>query len=76
MIPRCVKATKRYIEKSKDRKNGTVRGCAGTANPRGTRKPENPLKGIRNPIPRNPDNPLKGIRDHYQMESGASGREG
>ena len=39
---------------------------AGTTNPRGTRKPDNPLKGIRNPIPRDPDNPLKGIRDLVQ----------
>ena len=36
---------------------------AGTNNPRGTRKPDNPLKGIRNPIIQNPDNTLKGIRD-------------
>ena len=34
---------------------------AGTTNPWVTRKPDNPLKGIRNPIPRKPDNPLKGI---------------
>ena len=35
---------------------------AGTTNPGGTRKPDNPLKGIQNPIPQNPDNPHKGIR--------------
>ena len=36
---------------------------AGTINPGGTRKPENPLKGILNPITWNLDNPLKGIWD-------------
>ena len=36
---------------------------SGTTNPRGTRKPDNPLKEIRNKIPRNPDNPLQGIRN-------------
>ena len=30
-------------------------------NPGGTRKMDNPLKGIRNPITWNPDNPLNGI---------------
>ena len=54
------------IENSKDRRNGTGRGCAETTNPGGTRKPDNPLKGIQNPIPWNPDNPLKGIRDQLQ----------
>ena len=39
---------------------------AGTANPGGTRKPDNPLKGTQNPIPRNLDNPLRGIRDLVQ----------
>ena len=39
---------------------------AGTNNPGGIRKPDNPFKGIRNPIPWNPDNPLKGIRDLLQ----------
>ena len=63
MRPRYVKATKKYIEISKDRRTGTGRGCAGNNNPGVTRKPDNPLKGIRDPIPRNPDNPLKGIRD-------------
>ena len=32
---------------------------SGTTNPGGNRKPDNPLKGIRDPIPRNPDNPHK-----------------
>ena len=41
--------------------------------PRGTRKPDNPLKGIRNPITWNPDNPLNGIKDLLQMEPGTSG---
>ena len=41
---------------------------AGTTNPRGTRKQDNPLEGIRIPIPRNPDNPLKGIR--YLVHNG------
>ena len=40
--------------------------CAGTTNPGGTRKPDNPLKGIRNTIPWNPNNPIKGIRDIVQ----------
>ena len=35
----------------------------GTTNPGGTRKPDNPLKVIRNPIPQKLDNPLKRIRD-------------
>ena len=34
---------------------------AGTTNPGVTRTPDNPLKGIRNPIPQKPDNPIKGI---------------
>ena len=38
----------------------------GTTNPGVTWKPENPLKGIRNPTAWNPDNPLKGIRDLVQ----------
>ena len=39
---------------------------AGTTNRGGAQKPNNPLKGIRNPIPWNPENPLKGIRDLVQ----------
>ena len=35
----------------------------GNTNPGGTRKPDNPLKVIRNPITRNLDNPLKVIRN-------------
>ena len=65
-IPRYVKATKKYIENSKDRKTGTGRGCSGTTNPGGTRKLDNPFKGIRNPMTQNPDNPCKGIRDLVQ----------
>ena len=66
MTPRYAKATKKYIENSKDRQTGTGRGFAGTTNLGGTRKPNNPLKGIRNPIPQNPDNPLKVIQDLLQ----------
>ena len=36
---------------------------SGTNNPGGTQKPDNSLKGTRNPIPRNMDNPRKGIRE-------------
>ena len=54
------------IKKSKDQRTGTVRGCFGTTNTRVTRKPDNPPKGILNPIPQDPDNPLKGIRDMVQ----------
>ena len=59
--PSFVKATKKDIENSKDRQNGTRRGCAGTnnSNPGETRKPDNPLKGIMNTIPQEPNNPLK-----------------
>ena len=39
---------------------------SGTTNPGRTRKLDNPLKGIRYPIPRNLDNPLKGIQDLVQ----------
>ena len=63
MRPRYVKATKKYIENSKDQQTGTVRGCARTTNTGGTRKPDNPFKEIRNPIPRSPDIPLKRIWD-------------
>ena len=66
MRPRYIKATKIYIENSKYQRIRTGRGCAGTTNPGKTRKPDNPLKGIRNPIPQDPDNPLKGIRDLLQ----------
>ena len=57
---------KRDIENSEDRQTGTGRGCDVTTNPGGTRKLDNPLKGIRYPITHNPDNPLKGIRDLVQ----------
>ena len=63
MEPRYFKPTKKDIENPKDRKTGTVRGCAGTRNPGVTQKPDNPLKGIQNPVPRKIDNPLKGIRN-------------
>ena len=69
MRPRYVKSTKKYIEISKNRKNGARSGCAGTTNPRRTQKPDNTLKGILNPIPRNPDNPLKGIRYLVQIRT-------
>ena len=36
---------------------------AGNMYPGVTQKPDNSLKGIRNPIPRNPDDPLKGIQN-------------
>ena len=39
---------------------------AGNTNPGGNRKPDNTLKGIRNPIPQDPDNPLKRIQDLVQ----------
>ena len=45
---------------------------AGTTNPGGTQKPDNPLKEIRNPIPRNPDNPLKRIHNLVPKGSGSS----
>ena len=63
MRSRYLNVTKKYIDNSKERKTGTGRGCAGTTNPGGTRKPDNLLKGIWNPIPWNPDNPLRGIWD-------------
>ena len=56
-----LKPRTRDIENSKDWINGTGRGCAGTTNPRVTRKPDNASKGTRNPIPRKPDYPIKGI---------------
>ena len=61
MIPKYGKSTKKAMENSKDRQTGTRRMCAGTNNPGGTRKPDNPFKGIRNPIPRNPNNLIMGI---------------
>ena len=64
--PRYVKATKRYIEHSKDRENRTGKGCAGTTNTGETRKLDNSPKGIRNTTPQVPDNPLKGIRDLFK----------
>ena len=63
-----VKATKKYVEKSKYQRTGTGRECDGTTNPGGTEKPDNPLKGIWNPIPQDPDNPLKGIQ--YLVQNG------
>ena len=42
---------KRDIENSEDRQTGTGRGCDVTTNPGGTRKTDNLIKGIRNPIP-------------------------
>ena len=63
MRPRYLKATKKDIENSKYRQNGTGRGCSGTTNPGVTQKTDNPLEGIWNPIPWKPDNPLKEIRN-------------
>ena len=63
MRPRYVKPTEKDIESAKDYRTVTTRGCDETTNPRGTPKQDNPLKGIRDPIPRNPYNPLKGIWD-------------
>ena len=63
MRPKYVKVTKKDIKNSKDQQTGTGRGFVGTNNPGRTQKPDNPLKGIWNPIPRNPNNPLKGIRN-------------
>ena len=40
---------------------GTI--TSGTTNRKVTRKPDNPLKGIRNTIPSNPDNTIKGIQN-------------
>ena len=57
------KSNNKYIENSKDWQTETGKGCIGTTNPRGTRKPDNPLKVIRNPIPWKIDNALKGIRN-------------
>ena len=48
MRPRYLKPKKKDIEKSKYRRTGTGRGCAGTSNPGVTRKPDNPIKGIWN----------------------------
>ena len=39
---------------------------SGPTNPGGTRKPDNLLKGIRNPISWNPDKPFKEIQDLVQ----------
>ena len=49
MRPRYIKATTKYIENSKDRQNGTGKGCDGTTNTGGTRKPDNLPKGIQLP---------------------------
>ena len=62
-IPRYLKRTTKDTEKSKYRITETIRGCVGTTNTKVTRKPDNPLKGIHNPIPRKPDYPIKGIRN-------------
>ena len=61
-----IRQIKKDIENSKYQQTGTGRGCAGTNNPRGNRKADNPLKGIRNQNPGNPENPLKGIWDLVQ----------
>ena len=63
MRPRYVKAAKKDIENSKYQQTRTGRGFDEATNPGATQKPDNPLKGTRNPIPQKPDNILKGIRD-------------
>ena len=45
IIPRYIKATKKDTENSKYWQTRTRIGCAGTTNPRGTRKLDNPLEG-------------------------------
>ena len=57
------KGNKKININPKDRWTGTKRGRDGTTNPGVTRKSDNPIKGIRDPIPQNPDNPLKEIRN-------------
>ena len=59
-------SNQKYIENSNDQRTGTGRGCDVTTNPRRTQKPDNPLKGIWNPIPQDLDNPLKIIHDIVQ----------
>ena len=54
---------KKDIENSKDRRTRTRRGCAGTTNPVVTRKPDNIIQGIWNPVPRKSDNALKGVQN-------------
>ena len=54
----------------------TPHNSAGTTNTGVTRKLDNPLKGMWNPIPRKLDNPLKGIQNLFPKESGTSGRYG
>ena len=76
MRPRYAKATKKDTENPKERRTGTGRGCDGTINLGGTRKPDNTHNGIRNPIPHDPDNPLKGIRDLVQNGNRSQIREG
>ena len=61
MRPTYLKATRTKKENPKEWQTGTGRDCAGTNNYRVTLKPDNPLKGIRNPINQNLDNTLKGI---------------
>ena len=63
MRPRYVKASQKDTENAKDRWTETWRGCDVTTNNGGTWKVDNPLKGMRNSIPRNLDNHRKGIRE-------------
>ena len=63
MLPKYLKPTTKVIENSKGWKTITGRGRAETSNPGVTRTPDNPLKRIRNPIPRKPDNILQGIHN-------------
>ena len=55
-----------HNEWSNHSKRPVVLESAETTNPGGTRKPDNTLKGIRNPIQQDSDNPLKGIRELVQ----------
>ena len=51
IVPRYFKPTTQEIENSQDWETGTRRKWAGITNPRLTRKPDNPINGIRNLVP-------------------------
>ena len=61
-----LKPTEKDIEKSKDRRTGTGRGCAVTGNSRVVRRPGNLPQGIQNIVLRNLDIILKGIQNLFQ----------
>ena len=61
-------ASKEYNLNCVEAMSGPFADDSGTTNHRGTQKPDNPLKGIRNPIPWSPDNNLKGI--WYLVQNG------